>query len=252
MVNDDKKVYGKIKNDLEKIGLKEAGKYVKLTEDFSEILKRIECTFEALSFRFALDAIISISDKFNIVEDNLRNLNWIFLSYSCTEFTNLFLGDTNGFPTLFDKLLNSAQNNKFPSYLGVSIKIETLKGLKLEYSIIEKKYAKEILEIKTGRDRSFSHVDKNQQIDLPSTAVMIKAVNELNNIFVDLSSALGLIAIKNKVYTLKKNPAKFSNEIVFSKIEFFMGYLLRDHKSKDLITKEVIQKLKNDFPDFLF
>src|SRR5690554_1576621 len=114
MVNYDKKVYGKLKRDLENIGLNEAGKYVKLTEDFSEILKRIECTFEALSFRFALDAMISISDKFNIEEDNLRKLNWIFLSYSCTEFTNLFHGDTNGFPKLFEKLLNSAQNNKFP------------------------------------------------------------------------------------------------------------------------------------------
>jgi len=252
MVNYDKKVYGKLKRDLENIGLNEAGKYVKLTEDFSEILKRIECTFEALSFRFALDAMISISDKFNIEEDNLRKLNWIFLSYSCTEFTNLFHGDTNGFPKLFEKLLNSAQNNKFPSYLGASINIEEIESLKENYLTIEKKYVKEIFDIKAGRDRSFSHVDKNQQIDLPSTAIMIKVVNQLNNVFVDLYSTLGLIAIKNNVYTLKKNPAKFSNEIVFSKIEFFMEYLLRDHKSKDLITKEVIQKLKSDFTNFLF
>jgi hypothetical protein len=252
MTEEDKKVYGKLKKDLEKIGLKEAGKYVKLTEDFSEILKRIECTFEALSFRFALDAMISISEKFNIDEDNLRNLNWIFLSYSCTEFTNLFHGDTNGFPKLFEKLLNSSQNNKFPSYLGVSINLESIESLKADYLIIEKKYVKEILDIKAGRDRSFSHVDKNQQIDLPSTAVMIKVVNQLNNVFVSLYSSLGLIAIKNKVYTLKEKPSKFSNEAVFSKIEFFMQYLLRDHKNKDLITKEVIQNLKNNFPDFLF
>lgn len=82
MLKGDKKVYDKIKSDLEINGVKEAGKYVKLIEDFSEILKRIECTFEALSFRFALDSIILICDKLKIEADHYRNLNWIYLSYS--------------------------------------------------------------------------------------------------------------------------------------------------------------------------
>lgn len=251
MVNYDKKVYGKIKSDLEKNGVKEAGKYVKLTEDFSEILKRIECTFEALSFRFALESIISICDKFKIEADHYRNLNWIYLSYSCTEFTNLLHGDTNGFPALFVKLLNSSEDNKFPAYLGIKIDSKKIESLKDTYFTIENKYAKEILDIKTGRDKSFSHVDKNQKIDLPSTSVMIKVINQLNNIFVDLYTALGLIAINTNDYTPKKNPEKFSIEVVLSKVEFFMSYLLRDHINRKAIITEVLHKLKMDFLDFL-
>lgn len=163
----------------------------------------------------------------------------------------MFHGETNGFPALFVKLLNSSEENKFPAYLGIKIDSKIIENLQAAYLNIEKKYAKEIFDIKTGRDKSFSHVDKNQRIDLPSTYVMIKVINQLNNIFVDLYKAFDLIAIKNKDYTLKKNPDKFYVDVVLSKVDFFMTYLLRDHKNKDAITKEVMQKLKIKFNDFL-
>jgi len=243
------KVYGKIKSDLEKNGVDEAGKYVNLVEDFSEILKRIVCTFDALSFRLTLEPIIAIYEKINLETDYYRNMNWIFLSYSCTEFTNLLHGDTNSFPVLFEKLLNSTPNNKFPSYLGIQISTKTIEEVKIKYVNIETSYSKEISKIKTSRDKSFSHVDRNQQFDLPSTAVMITVVNKLNNIFIDLCKALGLMAIKSNEYTLKKNPEKFSKEAVLSKIEFFLSYLLRDRRNKDEITREVLVNLRTKLDD---
>lgn len=237
------RVYGKLESDLRKLGIKDVNKYVKLVEDFSEVMKRIECTFEALTSRFALESIISINDSLGIESDYFRNVNWIYLSYSCTEFTNLFHGETNGFPKLYEKLLNSLVENKFPSYLGIFIDKEVIKENQKSFQKIETFFSSEIKKIKIGRDKSFSHVDKNQNIDLPSTQIMIRIVNQLNNVFLDLYKILELKAVENKQYVIKEGPKIFSSEQIGSKIKFFLSYMLRERKDVNLITKKVLETL---------
>lgn len=227
MNKENTKVYGKLKNDLEKMEYDEPSKYVKLVEDFSELMKRIECTFEALSFRFTLDSMILFNDKPNFNLDHIRNLNWIYLSYSCTEFTNLFYGEVS-FPRLYEKLFNSLSGNKFPAYLGITIN-----------------------DIKNSRDKSFSHVDKNQDIDLPSTQIMIRIINRLNNIFIELFNLFELKALKIKDYTSASNPEKFSGNKIIEKIEFLLLYVFKNHPSPVTLVKGIIKTIKPKIEELL-
>lgn len=250
MNKENTKVYGKLKNDLEKMEYDEPSKYVKLVEDFSELMKRIECTFEALSFRFTLDSMILFNDKPNFNLDHIRNLNWIYLSYSCTEFTNLFYGEVS-FPRLYEKLFNSLSGNKFPAYLGITINEDAVRKNELNFIAIQEEYKSDINDIKNSRDKSFSHVDKNQDIDLPSTQIMIRIINRLNNIFIELFNLFEIKALKIKDYTSASNPEKFSGNKIIEKIEFLLLYVFKNHPSPVTLVKGIIKTIKPKIEELL-
>ncbi len=244
-------MYSDIKEKLINLGYEDYGKYIKLIEAFSELIKRIECTYEALTSIMALEITINTEKKNNKNTDDLNNVKWIYLSYSYTELNNIIDGGACGLTKVYKNINNSTKDNKFPSYLGVNINIEVIQENESKFIALKQEFAEDIRKIRSARDRMFSHIDQKQENLFVSTKTMITILNKINNIFIDLAGILELQAVKPLKYTPKEDPQKFNLDSTLSKNRFFISYIYRDSPINEPLIEKTIKLITPILSDIL-
>lgn len=114
------KVYEKIEDALKHHPNKD--KIVKAVRDFSELGKRINVLYEALTTAipiYFLSELVEVGVEIDVCF-TLQNANWYHQSYICTEMSNIFYDENGSFGKLYKRLLNSREP-KTSSYAEIDI-----------------------------------------------------------------------------------------------------------------------------------